>query len=266
MNIAHRGASGLAPEHTFAAYDLALASGADYLEQDVHMTRDGVLVVLHDATLDRTAWGRSGWVAELTLEQLRPCDVGSWFNHAYPEHARPCFSGLRVPTLEDVFSRYGTAARYYVELKDPELYPGMEEELIRLLGEHGLCDAPTTRPVIVQSFLSRSLEKVRSLAPSLPLVRLYPALGAAAVTRTLEETARYAAGIGPFAGDVTRELVAQAQELGLEVHPYTVDSRDEMVALARLGVDGLFTNFPGRLASLQREPARDADVVDRVPV
>src|SRR5687768_1343082 len=96
VNVAHRGASGHAPEHTFAAYDLALRMGADYIEQDLHLTKDGVLVVLHDETLDRTARGPvencSGRVDTKTLAQIKTCDVGSWF--------APEYAGERIPTLE----------------------------------------------------------------------------------------------------------------------------------------------------------------------
>src|SRR5439155_1528352 len=129
LNIGHRGASGYAPEHTFASYDLALKLGADYIEQDVQMTSDGVLVVTHDETLDRTARGPAedctGPVKTKTLAQIKRCDAGSWFG--------PQFEGERIPTLEEVFQRYGRQANYYIETKSPEIYPGMEEALLALL-------------------------------------------------------------------------------------------------------------------------------------
>ena len=137
--IAHRGASGYAPEHTFAAYDLAVEQGADYLEQDLQLTADGVLVVLHDATLDRTARGPAGSctgpVSEKTLAQIQECDVGSWFNEAHPERADPAYVGLRIPTLEQVLDRYATDVRYYIEIKALGAGSGMEEPLLDLLGQ-----------------------------------------------------------------------------------------------------------------------------------
>jgi glycerophosphoryl diester phosphodiesterase len=109
LNIGHRGASGYAPEHTIPAYDLALRLGADYIEQDLQMTGDGVLVVLHDETLDRTARGSgrdcAGPVITKTLEQIKTCDVGSWFNEAYPQYAKDGYVGLRICTLEENFQR-----------------------------------------------------------------------------------------------------------------------------------------------------------------
>ena len=97
LAIGHRGASGYAPEHTIASYDLALALGADYIEQDLQLTKDGVLVVLHDPTLDRTARGPAenctgSRRSTKTLAQIKTCDVGSWFNDAFPEYARPSTS------------------------------------------------------------------------------------------------------------------------------------------------------------------------------
>src|SRR5678815_84753 len=123
LNIGHRGASGYAPEHTIESYDLALKLGADYIEQDLQLTSDGVLVCLHDTTLDRTARGPvencTGPVSAKTLAQVKTCDVGSWFNDANPDRARPEYVGLQVPTLEEVFKRYRRRANYYIETKAP---------------------------------------------------------------------------------------------------------------------------------------------------
>src|ERR671920_453189 len=138
LNIGHRGASGYAPEHTFASYDLALRMGADYIEQDLQMTKAGVLVVMHDETLDRTARPTAesqpgdctGLVREKTLAQIKTCDVGSWFNEAYPQYANPDYVGLQIPTLEEVFQRYGKRVNYYIETKNPEADLGMEKKLL----------------------------------------------------------------------------------------------------------------------------------------
>src|SRR5262245_5977212 len=98
LAIGHRGASGYAPEHTIASYDLALDLGADYIEQDLQLTKDGVLVAMHDPTLDRTARGAAenctGLVIEKTLAQIKTCDVGTWFNQAFPAAAKPEYDGL----------------------------------------------------------------------------------------------------------------------------------------------------------------------------
>lgn len=135
LNIGHRGASGYAPEHTFASYDLARKLGADYIEQDLQLTKDGVLVVLHDATLDRTARPTeesepgdcTGLVIEKTLEQIKTCEVGSWFNEECPQYAKNEYVGLEIPTLEEVFQRYRKSVNYYIETKNPAAAPGMEK-------------------------------------------------------------------------------------------------------------------------------------------
>src|SRR5215210_1360374 len=180
LNVGHRGASGYAPEHTIPAYDLALRLGADYIEQDLQLTKDGVLVAMHDETLDRTARGPknncSGPVIEKTLAQIKTCDVGSWFNEAYPQYAKPEYVGLKVPTLEEIFQRYSTSVNYYIETKNPDAAPGMEEELLRLLGEYGLIPDPA-EPAnwqgINQVFSAKGPMKNHELEPSLPLIQLY---------------------------------------------------------------------------------------------
>jgi glycerophosphoryl diester phosphodiesterase len=255
--IAHRGASGYAPEHTFAAYDLALELGADYLEQDLQMTRDGVLVVLHDDTLDRTTNGVCrGRVIDHTLHQLRECEVGSWFNAAHPERARPEYVGEPIPTLDEVFARYAGRTSFYVETKNPVDAPGMEEALLALLDRHGLREAAASEwRVLIQSFSTPSLRKIHALDPSLPLIQLIRARWATArsIQARLPEMAHYAVGIGPSWRDVDAPLVAAAREQCLEVHPYTVNEPAHMQELTDAGVTGMFTDVPDVL--LAQRPA-----------
>jgi glycerophosphoryl diester phosphodiesterase len=253
LNVAHRGASRHAPEHTMAAYDLALSLGADYLEQDLQLTSDGVLVVLHDDTLDRTARGPAenctGRVDEKTLAQLQTCDVGSWFNEANPDRARPEYVGLRIPTLDEVFRRYRRRVNYYIETKSPESADRMEERLLALLDTHRLRrPAGRRRKVLIQSFSRPSLEAIHAAEPSLPLIQLVIGAGAGpALEETLDRIATYAVGIGPNEGFLDAALVAAAHARCLAVHPWTVDDAAEMASLVALGVDGMFTNVPDAL-------------------
>lgn len=247
--VAHRGASGYAPEHTFAAYDLAVEKGADYLEQDLQLTADGVLVVLHDATLDRTARGPAesctGLVEDKTLAQLKQCDVGSWFNEAHPELANPAFVGQRIPTLQEVLDRYGARARYYIELKAVDAGSAMVDPLLDLLERAALPEATTgAPPVFVQSFGPGVLTAVHARRPDLPLVLLVADTGAAVDEATLDGADDYAVAIGPPAAGVDRALVDAAHGRCLAVHPYTVDDPTEMVRLLDAGVDGMFTDVP----------------------
>jgi glycerophosphoryl diester phosphodiesterase len=267
LNIGHRGASGYAPEHTIEAYDLALEQGADYIEIDLQMTKDGVLVAMHDTTLNRTARAREGEpngycrgpVINTTLEQLESCEVGSWFG--------PEYTGLEIPTLEEIFQRYGTSVNYYIETKNPEAAPGMEEELLRLMDEYGLLEPAAEHwQVLIQSFSPESLMKIHELeqtyelASPLPLIQLYWSGSSKAIQRDLESASTYAVGIGPYKKDVDAELVAAAHELCLAVHPYTVNTEEEMQSLITLGVDGMFTNFPDRLDGVLGDDALSADV------
>ncbi len=261
--IAHRGASGHAPEHTLAAYDLAVRMGADILEPDLQMTADGHLVAFHDETLDRTARGPrgncTGLVRERTLAQLRTCEVGSWFNERFPDRADPAFDGLRIPTLDELFRRYGASVRWYPETKFPESAPGMEEALLELLVRHDLRDrAASDGLVLIQSFSPASLRRFRELDPGLPLVQL---LGRDAVTpetlgAVLDEVAGYAQGVGPSRFLVDAGFIEAARTRDLFVHPWTVNDPSEMDRLIDLGVDGIFSDFPDRL--LERVEAAGA--------
>lgn len=267
LNIGHRGASGYAPEHTLPSYDLALRQGADYIEQDLQLTRDGVLVVLHDETLDRTARPTAesepgdctGLVREKTLAQIKTCDVGSWFNEAYPEYASEEYAGLKIPTLEEVFQRYRKSAAYYIETKSPESAPGMEEELLRLMDEYGLREPSAERwQVLIQSFSPVSLQKIHAADPSLPLIQLFSgAETSETIQARLDETAPYAVGIGPSKNDVDPALVEASHARCLDLNPYTVNEPAEMERLIGIGVDGMFTNFPDRLDAVLGPDAVD---------
>jgi glycerophosphoryl diester phosphodiesterase len=256
LNIGHRGASAYAPEHTFASYDLAIEQGADYIEIDLQMTADGVLVAMHDKTLNRTADAPEGvperycrgLVSKKTLEQIKMCDVGSWFG---PEYA-----GEKIPTLEEIFQRYGTSVNYYIETKNPEAAPGMEEELLRLMDEYGLTEpAEESWQVLIQSFSAESLMKIHEMNPDLPLIQLYWAGTSKSIQRDLDAVSEYAVGIGPYKKDVDAALVEAAHEHCLAVHPYTVNTVEEMEALIALGVDGMFTNNPDLLEGVLGDDA-----------
>ena len=169
--VAHRGASAYAPEHTAAAYQLALTQGADYVEQDLAVTRDGILVCLHDDTLERTtnveevfpdrgtvdpATGRRRWlVMDFTLAEIKQLDAGSGFD--------PKFAAERVPTWEEAVALVGNRAGLYPELKSPPLYRArgidMPAIFLQSLGRLGLEDAPASR-LIVQSFDPQALKDV----------------------------------------------------------------------------------------------------------
>ena len=276
VNIAHRGASAYAPEHTLAAYQLALDMGADYVEQDLQLTKDGVLVCLHDTTLERTTnveevfperaieievrgEPRKVWrVADFTLAEIQQLDAGSWFDGA--------FAGARVPTFQEAIDLVKGEAGIYPETKAPEEYAAlgfpMEEAVAEVLAANGLdtAEGRATTPVFIQSFSPDSLKRMHALVGSTyPLIQLVGGSEAPTLMTDngLTEVATYAAGIGPalpiLLDDPSR--VAAARELGLAIHPYTVRASRLPVGFAdataymaylfdELGVTGVFTDNP----------------------
>jgi glycerophosphoryl diester phosphodiesterase len=251
MNISHRGASGHAPEHTLAAYELGKIMKGDYIEIDLQMTKDGELIAMHDETIDRTTDG-TGLIKEFTLEELKSFDAGSWFNEAYPDKAKPEYMGLEVPTLREVIDRFGVEANFFIETKSPEMYPGLEEKLVEILYEYDLVgEQKQTGKVIIQSFSAESLKKVRLLDDSIPLVQLLSYYAPAVITN--EEVIKikeYASGIGMHFTAISPGYVKKVRDSGLLIYPYTVNEKEDMEMLLDWGVTGMFTNYPDRLQEI----------------
>ncbi|AQU78433.1 glycerophosphodiester phosphodiesterase [Planococcus faecalis] len=248
LNVAHRGASGYAPEHTLVSYELGEDLHGDYIEIDLQMTKDGVLIAMHDEKVDRTTNG-TGYVKDMTLAEIKQLDAGSWFNEAYPEQAKAEYVGLKVPTLEEVFQEFGRGARYYIETKAPEVYPGMEEELLRVLTKYKMIgqNAPSSK-FLVQSFSQESLLKMHALNPKVPLVQLLSYSGPATITdEQIAEIKEYAIGVGPSFKRIDRAYVEKVRENDLLIHPYTVNTKEDMERLLDWGVTGMFTNYPDLL-------------------
>ncbi|WP_144480678.1 glycerophosphodiester phosphodiesterase [Cytobacillus oceanisediminis] len=254
LNVAHRGASGYAPEHTLTSYELGEKMKGDYIEVDLQMTKDGQLIAMHDETLDRTTNG-TGLVKEYTLDEIKKLDAGSWFNEKYPDYAKEEYAGLKVPTLEEVIQKFGKDARYYIETKSPEVYPGMEEKLLEILEEYKLTgvNAPSSK-VLIQSFSPESLKKIHDLNPDIPLIQLLWYDETAAITDAeLEEYKTYSIGLGMNFNRIDEAYVQKVREYNLLIHPYTVNEKEDMRKLLDWGVTGMFTNFPDRLQEVLHE-------------
>ena len=269
--VAHRGASAYAPEHTLDAYRLALAQGADFVEQDLQISKDGVLMCLHDLTLERTtdvetlfpdrarvdAGGRKTWaVSDFTVLELKRLDAGSWF--------KPEFKGARIPTFQEAIDLVAGKAGLYPETKGPEVYGSrgfdMERLLLTALTQNGLEKTTARTPVVIQSFSPESLQKIKAMGNALPRVLLVSDLdeggGKWLTDAGLREARQFASGLGPAKALVRRDpsLVPRAHAAGLSVTPYTFRSaglppgtrvKDEMADfLYRIGVDALFTDNP----------------------
>jgi glycerophosphoryl diester phosphodiesterase len=248
INVSHRGASGHAPEHTFAAYDLAQIMRADYIELDLQMTKDGELIAMHDETVDRTTRG-NGLIKDLTLKQIKKLDAGAWFNETYPEKAKPEYLGLQVPTLKEILEQHGKDARFYIETKSPEVYPGMEEKLLELLSQYHLIgDDQQPGNILIQSFSAESLKKIHELNDRIPLIQLLSYYAPAVITdQEIEKIKSYAVGIGMHYTAISPGYVKKVTDAGLLVYPYTVNEKEDMEMLLEWGVTGMFTNYPDRL-------------------
>lgn len=254
INVAHRGASGHAPEHTLLAYEMGEEMKGHYIEIDLQMTKDGTLIAMHDTTVDRTTDG-TGFVKDMMIEDIKELDAGSWFNERYPEIAREEYVGLEVPTLEEVFQTFGRGANYYIETKSPDVYPGMEEELLHLLDEYNLTGVNgRSSKVIIQSFSQESLLKIHEMNPNVPLVQLLsrPQLGEGAQAE-LDTIKEYAIGVGPSFSRINEEYVQLVRENGLHIHPYTINTKEQLRQALEWGVTGAFTNYPDRLNEVIKE-------------
>ncbi len=229
LNIAHRGASGDFPENTLVAFAAAIEAGAQMCELDAQLSADGVAVVIHDDTVDRTTGGR-GAVAAMSLAQLRGLDAGRKFGAA--------FAGARIPTLEEVIVLTKGRCALNVELKGANV----QSEVCRLLRAHGV-----TNDTIVSSFDWNALAAARQIDPGLRLGVLADRNAAA----MLQAARRLGAvSVNPRYDLVSPALVKQAHDERLQVLVWTVDKPARMRAMIELGVDGIMTNYPARLAKL----------------
>ncbi|BCJ86571.1 glycerophosphodiester phosphodiesterase [Effusibacillus dendaii] len=247
-NVAHRGASGYAPENTMAAYEMAQTMKPDFIELDVQMTKDGVLVVMHDEKVDRTTNG-TGYVKDHTLAEIKRLDAGSWFNNAYPDKSKAAYVGLAVPAFEEVVAKFGRNARFFIELKSPEKYPAIEQKLLQILEKNGLLDGVDQNPrVIVESFNRDSLLRMHQLNRKVPLVQLIEYKTPAVVTDAeLQAIKQYAIGVAVNGEMMDRAYVQQVTANGMQIYVYTVNEKKTMEKMARWHVTGLFTNYPDRL-------------------
>jgi glycerophosphoryl diester phosphodiesterase len=233
-NLAHRGASGHAPENTMAAFRLAEQLGADGFELDVQVTRDGVPVVIHDELLDRTTNGR-GLVLHHTLAEIRALDAGSWYGSA--------FVGEKIPTLEEVLLTFGKRMLLNIELKNSYHHmPELEEKTIALIRKYHI-----EKSVVVSSFHHGSMQRVHQLAPDIPTALLYDCC--------LVDAVGYAKRLGasalhPFYATVREELIEEAHREGIEVGVWTVNEPDAMERMIAINVDAIITNYPDRLRTV----------------
>ena len=234
--IGHRGNAGEAPENTLAAFRQAIALGADGVEFDVHLSRDGVPVVIHDESLERTTSGR-GRVSDATAAALAALEAGAWFD--------PPLAGEGVPSLAAVLALLAPSPlAVHIELKTARFpYPGLVPAVLAAVSAAGL-----TGRTVLSSFNHHTLREAMGLSPRLPC--------AALLDGRLLEPWDYAARHGfqalhPFHPAVDEAFVRECHGRGLVVRPYTVDDPVEVARLRGCGVDALISNHPRRLLALR---------------
>jgi glycerophosphoryl diester phosphodiesterase len=232
--IAHRGASGYAPENTMAAFRKAVAMGLSFIETDLQLSRDARFVAIHDDTVNRTTNGQ-GAVHDLSLAELRRLDAGSWFGNS--------FSGERIPTLEEIleFAKRHDVV-FYLEIKPGGSWGG-EHALIGALRESG-----EIARVVVISFDAVIVAAVRKTEPTLMTGLLFDGQIEKPIEKTLEIGARQLVMRGDL---VTPAMVAEAKRNDLQVICWTVNHPVHMRMLASAGVAGIMSDYPDRLVSVQ---------------
>jgi glycerophosphoryl diester phosphodiesterase len=250
ITTAHRGASAYAPENTLAAFQVGIDQHSTWIESDVQLTKDGEAVLMHDTTLKRTTNveevfpDRAPWnVRDFTLAEIKQLDAGSWFG--------PEFAGEKVPTLAEMVEQVRSSrSGIIMELKSPELYPGVEQKVIDVFDSFPgyVTSALAAGRLSVQSFNWQSMKTYAQLSPETPV----GLLGAPAVA-DLPAYAEWAEQINPSSGQTTEAYVDAVHAAGMDVNVWTVNDAPTMTRLLDWDVDGIITNNPDVLENLLHE-------------
>ncbi|MDE1375163.1 glycerophosphodiester phosphodiesterase family protein [Bacillus sp. FSL K6-1109] len=235
--IAHRGASELEPEHTLRSYSRAIKDGADFIEIDLRMTKDGKLVAFHDEDVSRTTDGK-GNIENLSLKHVKELRTEK---------------DQQVLTLEEIFKKYGDSTKYYIETREGS--KGrlvMEKKLIDILNRYKLLE---NNQVIIQSFSAKSLKKVRKLNKEVPIVQLVQTWDAGKLSERIKDYKKYAYAIGISSQTLSDKEVNMIHDENMDVHTFfRVElEKEETKRMIELKVDGMFTNNPAYLNKLLDE-------------
>jgi glycerophosphoryl diester phosphodiesterase len=235
--IAHRGFSGVAPENTIAAFKKAIDLGVDMIELDVHLSKDGQVVVIHDDTLNRTTNGK-GKVANYTLNELKQLDAGSWFGNQ--------FSGEKIPTLKEVLELTRGQMLLNIELKIGELgqYTMMD------LTDRSLQEVEKTgvlNQVIFASFAPSAIDRIIGKNPKIPVALIYNQ----SWTFPQEVTGGRSIPVLSCSGKVlTQTNISKTHQRGMKVIAWTLNTEEHMQHFLNMGVDGIVTDYPDRLIKI----------------
>jgi len=237
MVIGHRGAKGYAPENTLLSFEKGIECNANMIEFDVRLTRDDHMVIMHDATVDRTTNG-TGFVSQHTLKQIKKLDAGAWFS--------PKFKNTKVPTLEEGIASIKGKAKFDIEIKhDPSsTNEGLEEKLIGEILRNDILD-----DTVVTSFDLSCVERIKKIEPGLTVGFLFSRNYDC--ERGLREILRIGGEeIHPEYLHLTAHLVSKAHRNSVRVRAWNPNDEKEMSKLIKMGVDGIGTDFPDLLKPL----------------
>lgn len=232
VNYAHRGASGYYPENTMLSFEKAIELGCNGIETDVQLTKDGVLILIHDEKINRTTNG-TGWIKDYSCKKLSKLDAGSWLSKEFTEE--------RIPTAEELISLVKNKDIIInFELKNSIVpYEGMEEKILSLIYKHNM-----QHKVVLSSFNHYSMAKCREISKEIKTGILYAEglYRPYAYAKTLGANA-----IHPSYQVINEEVVRESQEAGIDVNIYTVNDEKHMRHFLNMKVDGIITNFPDKL-------------------
>jgi glycerophosphoryl diester phosphodiesterase len=232
--IAHRGAAGEAPENTLSAFKLGLEQGCDAIELDVHLSKDGELIVIHDATVNRTT-NLQGAVNEMTVAELKKADAGSWFHERY--------AGERIPLLDEVFELVPPEVMINVEIKG-SYGRRLEPALAALMRK-----ADRVHNVVVSSFDFKSLQTLKLFEPEAKLGLLYD-LSVARHADMAKLVSSPVYSLHPNFKRLDKADVEDAVASGLQLYAYTINDEAKMRQAIAYGVSGIITDYPARLKAL----------------
>jgi len=236
--IAHRGASGIAPENTLAAIDLAMQSQAEIIEIDVHLTKDGKIVVIHDKSVDRTTNG-TGLISELTLGEIRALDAGSWYSES--------FAGEKIPLLSEVMDMVVGRKKLLIEIKSGvKDYPGIDRKVVEVIKEYDALDW-----CIVQSFDDKTLMEINRQWPEVCLhklivfkFRLLPLAFDGSIRRFTSKKYSFVDAINPHYKFINKRFVKNRHKAGFGVNVWGGKEPDSYEKIRHIPVDGWITDFP----------------------
>ncbi len=229
ISIAHRGAANFAPENTQSAFQKALELGADFLECDVHLSKDGELIIMHDDKVDRTTNG-TGYVKNFTLAELKKLDAGKKF------HAS--FAGEQIMTLDELIDEFYGKVGLLIEIKKPTMYPGIEEKVVALLSEY-----KNLNGIIIQSFDIESMRRMNTLLPEVEVALLMqPTIYNLSPQKIIDLTS-FATYINFNVSYVNKRVINQIHNQGGKVLVWSTKNQGRVDRAYQYDVDGIITDF-----------------------